>query len=134
MAEAKTKATKVSVKDFLASVEDDSRRKDAQAVEKIFRDVTGEKSVMWGANIVGYGAYDGPTGRWMRLGFSPRKTNLVLDVLLTGAGQEAALVKLGKHKTGKGCLYLTKLADVDEKALRDVIKRGWDFMAKKFPA
>lgn len=125
-AEPKTKPTKASVAAFLSSIENETRKKDAKAVDKIFREITGEKPVMWGSAIVGYGSYDAPSGAWPRTGFSPRKTNLVLYV---GIGNmkngEAVLKKLGKHKTGKGCLYLSKLAELDEKALRLIIAESW---------
>lgn len=126
MAEPKTKATKASVTTFIASIENETRRKDAKSVDKLFREITGEKPVLWGPSIVGYGSYESATGPWPRTGFSPRKTNLVLYV---GIGNlknaDAVLKKLGKHKTGKGCLYLNKLADVDESVLRGIIAESW---------
>src|SRR5262245_17072955 len=81
MPEPKTKRTKASVSAFLADVADDARRKDAKAVDKMMREITGEKPAMWGPTIVGYGEYPTPTGPWPRLGFSPRKVNLVLYVM-----------------------------------------------------
>lgn len=78
MAEPKTQKTKASVSAFIAAVEDETRRKDAKAVDKMLREITGEKPAMWGPTIIGYGEYDGATGKWPRLGFSPRKANLVL--------------------------------------------------------
>ncbi len=126
MAEPKTRATKASVTTFIASVENDTRRKDAKAVDKLFREITGEKPVLWGPSIVGYGSYESPTGPWPRTGFSPRKTNLVLYVGIGNLKNGAAVLKkLGKHKTGTGCLYLNKLADVDEGVLRDIIAESW---------
>lgn len=129
----KTQRTKASVAAFIAAVEDETRRKDAKTVDKIFREITGEKPAMWGPSIVGYGAYASPTGPWPRAGFSPRKGNLVVYVMAGFSEYDALLKKLGKHKTGKSCLYLGKLADVNEGALRELIKRSWDFMAKKYP-
>lgn len=129
----KTQKTKASVTEFLAAVESEARRKDAKAVDKMLRAATGEKPVMWGPSIIGYGQYQTPTGPWPRLGFSPRKANLVLYVL-TGEKQQAALLKrLGKHKTGKSCLYLNTLADVDEAVLAEIIAGAWAHMQKAHP-
>jgi hypothetical protein len=131
--EPKTQKTKASVADFIAAVEDETRRKDAKAVDKMFREITGEKPALWGPSIVGYGEYQGPTGKWMRAGFSPRKANLVVYIMPGFKEYDTLLKKLGKHKTGSSCLYLGKLADVNEAALRELIKRSWDFMVKKYP-
>lgn len=129
----KTQKNKASVAEFIAAVESDARRKDAKALDKMLRAATGEKPVMWGASIVGYGQYPTPTGSWPRIGFSPRKANLVLYVL-TGEKQQAALLKrLGKHKTGKSCLYLNTLADVDEAVLAEIIASSWAYMAARYP-
>ena len=133
MAEPKTQRTKASVAAFIAAVEDDTRRKDAKAVDKLMRDITGEKPAMWGPTIVGYGEYQTKSGLWPRLGFSPRKANLVLYVM-DGYEGEPLMKQLGKHKTGRSCLYINKLADVDEAVLRKLVAKGWDKMAKKHPA
>ena len=129
----KTQKTKASVAAFIAAVEDETRRKDAKAVDKMFRDITGEKPAMWGPSIVGYGVYQGVTGSWPRLGFSPRKAKLVL-YLMDGYEGEPLMKKLGKHKTGRSCLYINKLADVDEGVLRELAAKGWKIMAEKYPA
>jgi len=133
MAEPKTQRTKASVATFIGAVEDDTRRKDAKAVDKMMREITGEKPAMWGATIVGYGEWETPSGMWPRIGFSPRKANLVLYVL--GDFKECAplLKKLGKHKTGKSCLYINKLSDVDASVLRDLAQASWNHMNKKYP-
>ena len=125
MAEPKTKKTKASVAAFIDSLDNDTRRKDAKAVDKMYREITGEKPAMWGPSIIGYGSWESPTGTWPRGAFSPRKASLVLYVLGDYPGCDAALKKLGKHKTGNTCLYINKLADVDERVLRDLIKRSW---------
>ena len=130
--EPKTQKTKSSVAAFLASVEDEQRRKDAKAVDKIMRQETGEKAAMWGASIVGYGAYEGPTGTWMKIGFSPRKANLVLYIMPGLKEHDALLKKLGKHKTGKACLYINRLADVDEAVLRTLIAKSYAHMVAKY--
>ncbi len=132
MAEPNTKKTKASVSAFIAAVEDETRRSDAKVVDKLMREITGEKPAMWGPTIIGYGEYEGPTGRWPRLGFSPRKANLVL-YLLDGYESEPLMKKLGKHKTGRSCLYINKLADVDAGVLRELVAKGWKAMAKKHP-
>lgn len=132
MPEPKTKKTRASVAAFIDAVEDPARRKDAKAVDKMFREITGEKPAMWGPSIIGFGSYEGPTGAWPRSGFSPRKANLVLYVLSDYSGRDALLKKLGKHKTGKGCLYINKLADVDEGVLRELIARCWKHMQAKY--
>lgn len=131
-AELKTQKTKASVAAFIAAVEDDTRRKDAKSVDKMMREISGEKPAMWGPSIVGYGEYDGPTGKWPRIGFSPRKANLVLYIM-DGYDKEPLMKKLGKHKTGRSCLYINKLADVDESVLRRIAVNGWNRMAKKYP-
>lgn len=131
--EPKTKATEVSVTDFVNAVPDETRRADAKALLKLFKDVTGEKPRMWGPSIVGYGTYRSPTGVWLRLGFSPRKTELVLYVLADGAGQDAPLKALSKHRTGKSCLYVKKLADVDANALKQIVAGSWAEMARRYP-
>jgi hypothetical protein len=131
MAEPKTQRTKASVAAFMAAIEDDTRRKDAKTVDKMIRDITGEKPAMWGPSIVGYGEYKTPSGPWPRTGFSPRKANLV--VYLAPESKDAKLLKkLGKHKTGVSCLYINKLADVDEAVLRDLIKASWKHMEAKY--
>lgn len=132
MAEPKTQKTKASVAAFLAAVDDETRRKDAKAVDKMFREITGEKPAMWGPSIVGYGEYESATGKWPRAGFSPRKANLVLYVLADFKERDVLLKRLGKHKTGKACLYINKLADVDESVLRALIMRSWKYMSEKY--
>lgn len=132
MAEPKTQKTKASVAQFIAAVEDETRRKDAKTVDKLMREITGEKPAMWGPSIVGYGEYQSPTGPWPRLGFSPRKANLVLYIM-DGYEKEPLMKQLGKHKTGRSCLYINKLADVDEDVLRKIVAKGWKSMSKKYP-
>ncbi|PYS98209.1 MAG: DUF1801 domain-containing protein, partial [Acidobacteria bacterium] len=125
--EIKTKETNASVEDFLNGVADVEQRGDAKKIAAMMERATGDKPKMWGPAIIGFGnrAYKSPrTGRevdWMKIGFSPRKGNLSLYVLNGSADQAKLLEKLGKHKTGKGCLYVKKLADVDETILEKVI-------------
>ena len=132
MAEPKTQKTKASVAAFIAAVEDETRRKDAKAVDKLMREISGEKPAMWGPTIVGYGEYPAASGKWPRIGFSPRKANLVLYIM-DGYETEPLMKTLGKHKTGRSCLYINKLADVDEAVLRKIVAKGWKRMAQKYP-
>ncbi|MGD9560820.1 MAG: DUF1801 domain-containing protein [Pyrinomonadaceae bacterium] len=129
----KTKETGASVTEFLDRVADSSRRADAFRVLEMFRKATGEEPRIWGSSIIGFGRqvlkYD--SGReldWMITGFSPRKTCLTLYVLNGSPSQLELLGKLGKHKTGKGCLYINKLSDVDVDVLEKLIR---DSSAKK---
>lgn len=129
MAEIKTKATKVSVKDFIANVPNEIRRADAQALLKLFEKVTGWKAQMWGPTIVGFGSYaytydSGHTGKMCAIGFSPRSTNLVIYSGVDPTEAAQLLKALGKHKISKACIYINKLADVDMAALEKVVKAG----------
>lgn len=139
MAELKTKVNDASVEDFLNAVPEEQKRKDSFTLLKIFEDVTGEKAKMWGSAIVGFGVYhykserSSQEGDWPRAGFSPRKQNLTLYVH-QGLGDSKLLEKLGKHKTSVGCLYINKLSDVDEKILREIIKKNMDEMEKQYPS
>ena len=137
MAEIKTKATKVSVKDFIAKVPNETRRKDAQTLLKLFEKVTGWKAQMWGPTIVGFGTYTytydtGHTGTVCVVGFSPRASSLSIYGGMYAGEPEAAphLKGLGKYKTGKGCLYINKLDDVDLDTLEKLIKAGVANMKK----
>jgi hypothetical protein len=140
MAEIKTKATKESVTKFLNTITPDEKKKDALALLKLFKDITGEKAVMWGPSIVGFGKYhyksDKSTqeGDWFHVGFSPRKQNLTLYILAWKAEEPKELAKLGKFKRGGGCLYINKLADVDQKVLAKLIKNMYTYRKKLHPA
>ena len=126
-AELKTKENEASVEDFLKSVDDDEQRSDSLRIVEIFEKATGEKPKMWGPTIIGFGhhvlKYD--SGReldWMITGFSPRKGKFALYSLLGSEKADELLIKLGKHKTGKGCLYIKKLTDIDESVLESLIQ------------
>ena len=126
MAELKTKATTASVKDFINSVADEQKRRDSFELVKIFEGLTKAKAKMWGPAIIGFKdtPYKYPDGRempWFATGFSPRKAALTL--YNCGGWDAKLLAKLGKHKTGKGCLYIKKLSDVDIKVLKELIKK-----------
>ena len=129
MAETKTKPTDVSVDAFLDGVGHPVRRADGKALRALMERVTGEPATMWGPSIVGFGRYQyryasGHEGDACRIGFSPRSANLVLYV--GGfAGYEALLARLGKHKRSKACLYVNKLADVDQAVLEEIVRRTY---------
>jgi len=138
MAKIKTKISKVTPKDFIAKVPNETRRKDAETLLKLFGKVTGWKPKMWGPTIVGYGSYTytyetGHSGDICVVGFSPRGSSLVIysGMMAGDEANEPLLSKLGKYKTGKGCLYINKLADIDVGHLEKVIKAGVARMKKK---
>ncbi|HEV7659732.1 MAG TPA: DUF1801 domain-containing protein [Allosphingosinicella sp.] len=138
MAEIKTKATGVSVDDFIEAVPNPQRREDGKKVRAMMERVTGEPARMWGPTIVGFGSYhykyeSGHEGVMCRLGFSPRKAELVLYVLTEAPEQEPLLARLGKHKTGKCCLYIKKLSDVDEAVLEALTVDALAHMDAKYP-
>lgn len=138
MSENKTRPTNAEVRTFIDKAEPDRRRKDAHALDRLFRDVTGWSPQMWGPSIIGYGSYhyvyeSGREGDMCATGFSPRKANLALYIMPGYADYGDLLADLGKHKTGKSCLYLNKLADVDTDVLKRLIKRGVDDLAQKWP-
>lgn len=134
MAEVKTKPTKASAAAFIDAVSDEERRADAKVVLKLMREVTGEKPVVWGESIVGFGAYRAASGDWPLVGFSPRKANLVVYLMPGFAAYEALLGRLGKHKTGKSCLYLNRLKDVDMDVLRELVRESYAAMKAKHGA
>jgi Domain of unknown function (DU1801) len=130
MAEMKTKKTEASVEDFLGSIKEQETKSDCLEIIKIMKQVTKAGPKLWGSNIVGFGSthLKYPSGReldWMLIGFSPRKQNLTFYLGLGAGGYESLLNKLGKHTTGKGCLYIKKLADVDKKVLQDLITESF---------
>lgn len=128
LAEIKTKPTAANVEDFINAVADEQKRKDSFAILEMMRKATGEEPAMWGSSIIGFGnvRYKSPkTGRevdWLRIGFSPRKANISLYLTMDIKKHGDALEKLGKHKTGVGCLYINKLEDVDIRVLEGMIK------------
>jgi hypothetical protein len=137
MAEPKNKPTTQSVQEFLDGVTPEEKRQDSFALLEMFEKVTGEKAVMWGTSIVGFGQYHYKSerskqeGDWMLVGFSPRKQNLTLYIL-HGNKDNPALEKLGKHKVSSGgmggCLYINKLSDVDQQVLRKLIDASYRSM------
>ena len=142
MAELKTKATEVGVEDFIAGLPDERRRDEARALDAVYRRVTGLEPKMWGPSIVGYGSYDyrydsGRTGTICKAGFSPRKAALTLylagDYGLQQPEGDALFARLGKHSTGKACLYVKRLDQVDLAALEGLIALSWERMAERYP-
>lgn len=135
----KTQATSVDPQDFIAAVEPDKKKVDAEALLAFFNRVTGLKPKMWGPSIIGYGRYhykyeSGREGEFMLTGFSPRKQNLTLYVMpgyRFGEMQEK-LSRLGKHKLGKSCLYINKLADVDMDVLEEIVTEGVAYMRETY--
>jgi hypothetical protein len=129
MAENKTKPTKLSVAAFVNAVTDPARRADARALLKLMQSASGEKPQMWGASIIGFGRYhyryeSGRKGDMPVIGFSPRKAATVLYGLAGAGDSKALLPKLGKHTTGKGCLYIKKLTDVDQQVLSTMLTKS----------
>ena len=138
MAEIKTKPTAVAVDTFIDAVPNQQRREDAKKVRAMMERLTGEPARMWGPSIIGFGTYhykydSGHEGDMARLGFSPRAAELVLYVLTEAGGQQALLARLGKHRTGKCCLYIKKLSDVDEAVLEELTVDALAYMDEKFP-
>lgn len=140
--EIKTKATEVRVADFIAAVPGDRRREEAGVVDAIHRRVTGQEPKMWGPSIIGYGQYDyvyasGHKGTICRAGFSPRKAAMTLYVMGDYCDRQteadALFAKLGKHKTGKSCLYINKLTDVDLDVLEQLVALSWERMNAIYP-
>jgi hypothetical protein len=138
MTETKTRPTQMRVADFIDAAPDAVRREDAKTLVALMSRISGEEPVMWGPSIIGFGTYhyryeSGHEGDACRLGFSPRKAELVLYVLNGSPEQEAQLARLGKHKTGKACLYIRKLADVDMAVLEDLIRDQLAWMDARYP-
>jgi hypothetical protein len=126
MAEMKTTANTADVSQFVAGIEDGQKRADSEALVRLMQEVTGEPAVMWGSSIVGFGRYhyryaSGREGDSMILGFSPRKQNLTIYLPGYLEQHRALFEQLGKHSTGKGCLYIKRLSDVDFDALRRLL-------------
>jgi hypothetical protein len=129
MAELKTKVNDASVTDFLNGIKDEEKRADSFEILKLMQEITKQEPKMWGTNIIGFGNYhykykSGREGDWFVTGFSPRKQNLTLYVMGGFNPYTELLKKLGKHKTGVGCLYINKLEDADIKTLKELLKQS----------
>jgi hypothetical protein len=139
MADNKTKPTQLGVAAFIDAVTDRTRRSDAKALVKLMQSAARERPKMWGSSIIGFGSYhytydSGREGDMPLVGFSPRKAATVLYNLTGFSHSEALLAKLGKHTTGKGCLYIRKLADVDQQVLQALIVKSIAAMRARYPA
>ncbi len=138
MSELKTKVNDASVEDFLGKVQDEAKRKDSFVLLALFSKITGEKPKMWGSSIIGFGQYhykserSSQEGDWPLTGFSPRKQNLTLYIMLGFDDYKDLLAKLGKHKTTVGCLYINKLADVDMPVLEKLVQKSFIAMKQKY--
>ena len=139
MAENKTKPTKVSVASFIGQIADESKRADAKVLVKLMREATGEPPKMWGPSIIGFGTchykYDsGREGDMPLAGFSPRKPAIVIYIMTGAPGAEELLTRLGKHTIGKSCLYIKKLADVDQSVLKTLIVKSIADTRSRYPS
>ena len=139
MAQTKTKPTQMSVADFIAAVENPNRRADATALVALLEEETGEPATLWGSSIIGFGRYhyrygSGHEGDAVMVGFSPRKANLVLYMAADEPQRSERLARLGKHKSGKGCVYLNRLSDVDESVLREMARLSVETLKARYPA
>ena len=137
MAELKTKPHDASVEAFIDSVENETKRDDSYSLLRLMKEITGEEAKMWGPSIVGFGTYHykyptGNEGDWMLTGFSPRKQAMTLYIMSGFEKYEDLLSNLGKYKTGKSCLYIKKLSDVDEKVLRELIVSSIETIKKRY--
>ena len=138
MAEMKTKSTAADVQAFVENIEDEGQRRDAQEVLRIMKRITGEKPAMWGESIVGFGRYhyryeSGREGDWFLTGFSPRKRDLTLYIMAGFERWDELMERLGKYRTGKSCLYIRRLEDVDAKVLAELIEASVDHMKRTYP-
>lgn len=139
MSEVKTKPTKESVHSFINSFESSEKRNDCFAILKMMQEITGEEPRMWGSSIIGFGQYhyqykSGREGNWPLTGFSPRKNTLSLYLMNGLKHYEAQLAELGRHKTGKACLYIKNLSDINQSVLEEMIRSSVEYMKQKYPS
>ena len=138
MSKMKTTPTQASVNAFIEAVEDEQKRADSRAIAAMMSAATGAPAQMWGTSIVGFGRYhyryaSGREGDFMIAGFSPRKRALTLYIMAGFSEYEALLAQLGKHTIGKSCLYIKRLADVDQTVLREIVDRSVQYIREKYP-
>lgn len=138
MAENKTQPNDKSVQQYLTSIEESERRREAEDVCQLLKELSGEQPVMWGNSMVGFGKYryryaSGREGEWMRIGFAVRKRDLTLYIMSGLDRHKALLDNLGRFKTGKSCLYIKRLADIDRQRLIELAKASLAYMAKTYP-
>ena len=135
--EIKTKPTPVSVDEFIEAVADESQRVDTKKILAMMERLSGQPPKMWGPSIIGFGQYhykyeSGHEGDMARIGFSPRKGNTVLYIVDGFAGYAELMARLGKHKTGKSCLYIKRLSDIDETVLEELCRASLAYMADNY--
>ena len=138
MSKMKTAPTQASVDAFIEAVEDEQKRADSRAIAAMMSAATGAPAQMWGTSIVGFGRYhyryaSGREGDFMIAGFSPRKRALTLYIMAGFSEYDALLAQLGKHTIGKSCLYIKRLADVDQAVLREIVERSVQYIREKYP-
>ncbi len=136
--ENKTQATVARVEDFVTGIADENQRADARSLIAMMTRLSGEPATMWGPSIIGFGRYhyrydSGREGEMCRIGFSPRKGQTVLYLIDGFEGHAELMAKLGKHKTGKSCLYVKRLSDIDLVVLEDMCRASLAYMAAKYP-
>ncbi len=135
MADLKTQPTDASVEEFIAAIPDETRRQNCRKLGEIMKDATHSGPKMWGPAIVGFGQYhykydSGREGDWFLAGFSPRKTALTLYIMAGFDRYDSIMARLGKHKTGKSCLYIKKLSDIDLDVLRELVNESVKHMSR----
>jgi hypothetical protein len=138
MAENKTRATYASVKAYLAAIKDPGRRSDCEGLANLMGNLTKQPPKMWGPGIVGFGTYhykydSGREGDFFLLGFASRKGDISVYGLISFPGFEELMAKLGKHKMGKGCLYIRKMSDIAPKVLEQLLRKSLDERKRRFP-
>ena len=138
MSELKTKPTKVSAKNHIAAITNEEQRSDAQTLVALMRRVTKQEPAMWGPSIVGFGSYhykyaSGHEGDSALAGFAVRGRELVVYIAQGFEGRDALFAKLGKHRTGKVCVYIRRLADVDLKVLETLVARSIEHTKRRYP-
>lgn len=134
----KTQLTDADVDEYLMQIDDAQKRADCFKIKEMMTKIVNAPAQMWGASIIGFGQYhykyeSGREGDFMRAGFAARKANIVLYIMSGFSEYDSLLEQLGKHKHGKGCLYIKRLSDIDESILEEIIRRSVAFMAQKYP-
>jgi nucleoid DNA-binding protein len=134
----KTQITDASVDEHLMQIEDEQKRADCFKIKEMMERIVGAPAQMWGTSIIGFGKYhykyeSGREGDFMRSGFAARKANIVLYIMSGFSEYDSLLEQMGKHKHGKGCLYIKRLSDIDESILEEIVTRSVAYMAQKYP-
>ncbi|MEQ8241617.1 MAG: DUF1801 domain-containing protein [Cyclobacteriaceae bacterium] len=137
MAELKTKPTEVDIHDYINMIENEGMRSDSFKLIDMMEDATNQKGMMWGTSILGFGKYSykyasGREAEWMQVAFAPRKTKLVIYIMDGFKKYNELLTDLGKHKTGKSCLYIKHLSDIDMTILKEIIKQSVAYTSSKY--